>query len=520
MKLHITLIFIVFNLQLLAQSAHLNANNAKGGSKKNWHNSSYTQTKAYGTGTDRAYNDLLVGKVPKKKIVVAIIDSGVDTEHEDLSSQIWVNKDEIPDNGIDDDENGYTDDVHGWNFLVDQEGNDVIYDNLEATRVLRLSKQLQAKNEPYPSWLTQQELQRAADIYNEKGNEMSGMQQFAAVFEKVDSTVQAELGTTDYSYEDVAAIEGDSKDINMAKRVFKIFNSMGIDKSEIEELGTMTNKLSDYYLNFEYDPRASLTAEMKFYGNNHYGGSHAEHGTHVAGIVAATRGNEFEAEGVASSVAEIMVIRAIPDGDERDIDVANAIIYAVDNGANIINMSFGKGLSPNKELVNQAINYAAQKNVLVIHAAGNDSDNSDEVKNYPNTDGLSEAAINSYLTVGALAPKKAKKMIASFSNYGKNTVDIFAPGEDIYSTLPNNKYGFRSGTSMAAPVCSGVAALVWAYNPEYSASEIRTLLLQSATDLSRKKVKVPGSKEKKRFDEVSITGGVLNAYNALLQSAP
>ena len=233
-------------------------------------------------------------------------------------------------------------------------------------------------------------------------------------------------------------------------------------------------------------------------------------------MIASDRMNEIGSRGIASPVAEIMVIRAVPDGDERDVDVANAIRYAVDNGASIINMSFGKGVSPQKGLVHDVIDYAAKKNVLVVHAAGNDSEDNDVVANYPNPYTSPELKSPTYMTIGASSISKKKDLVASFSNYGDLEVDLFAPGHNVYSTLPNNEYKLLSGTSMAAPIASGVAALVWAYHPELTAVQLKDVLMKSVTALPKKKVKLPGSKDKIRFGELSQSGGVVNAYQAFL----
>jgi subtilisin family serine protease len=487
--------------------------------KKDWHNGYIKNDKVYGTGANKALSEILEGQSPKRKTVVAIIDSGVDTEHEDLQENLWVNADEVAENGKDDDGNGYIDDVHGWNFLVDGEGNDIGYDNLEATRVLRISKQAEMSGDASPEWLTKELLQDAAKIYNENNAEAAAMEQFSTAWKMIDSTAQAVLNKEDYTMEEMKAVDaGDNDDIKTAKKLFAIFRTLGISKKDLSEMGSLFDKMNAYYLNMDFNPRAGYTPDDFYYGNNHYKGEHAEHGTHVAGIVAANRTNDLGARGIAGGNAEIMVVRAVPDGDERDMDVAAAIRYAADNGAHIINMSFGKGLSPKKGLVYEALEYATAKGVLVIHAAGNDASNNDDIMNYPNHIGLSAAAKGRYLTIGALSPtKKKKKLLATFSNYGRASVDLFAPGEDIYSTLPDNDYGFLSGTSMAAPAAAGAAALIWAYHPSLSADALKQLLIDTGIDLGKKKVRTPGSKDKMRFNEITSTGKVVNAYGALLQ---
>lgn len=485
--------------------------------KKNWFNTSYSDSKIYGTGVDRVYNELINGEAAKKKIIVAVIDSGVDWEHEDLSENIWTNYDEIPENGIDDDNNGYVDDVHGWNFLVDDYGNDINGETMEATRILSLNSKLEALAEQKPTWLTEEIVAKSTIIYNKAQEEHASLANFNNAFNKVDSIMIAAIGEN-YTFDDAKSLNKDENpDYKRAKLFFSLMSMSGVTKNDLVELRKHFSDTENYHLNKELITRTSLTPEMWHYGNNHYEGKEAEHGTHVAGIIASNRMNNIGSFGIASPCAEIMIVRAVPNGDEHDVDVANAIKYATDNGANIINMSFGKGVSPHKDLVIKAIEYACSKNVLVIHAAGNDNANIDVEDNFPDIN-LAENPDNlSFLTIGALAPKADKKLLAPFTNYGKNSVDIFAPGVDIYATVPNDKYEFLSGTSMAAPVTAGVAALLWAYHPELSALQLKNTIIDHALKLPKKKVILPGTKkEKVRLGDISKDGSILNGFDAFL----
>ncbi len=243
------------------------------------------------------------------------------------------------------------------------------------------------------------------------------------------------------------------------------------------------------------------------------------HGTHVTGIIAAQRNNGLGIDGVADKV-RIMTLRVIPDGDEYDKDVALAIIYAVDQGAKVINMSFGKSFSPEKKWVDSAIKYAELKDVLLVHASGNEAENMDEKENYPSpllTQWHSKA--NNFITVGASSDGSIEKSIAAdFSNYGQEMVDVFAPGVKIYSTLPGgNKYGNLSGTSMASPVVAGLAALLRSYYPELSAPEIKKIIEMSVSKPdSLLNCYLPGDKNKKiSFNFLCKSGGIVNAYNAV-----
>jgi subtilisin family serine protease len=273
--------------------------------------------------------------------------------------------------------------------------------------------------------------------------------------------------------------------------------------------------------NLDYDPRSLVGDDYnnvgeRLYGNNSVAGPDAFHGTHVAGIIAAVRGNGIGVDGVASK-AKIMVVRVVPDGDERDKDVANGIRYAVDNGAKIINMSFGKGFSPNKAAVNDAVEYAAKKGVLLVHAAGNSNDDNDAIANYPNDSLGGGKFAETWIEVGA-SQQQSKHLATDFSNYGQNNVDLFAPGYQIYSTAPNGGYENANGTSMAAPVVSGVAALLWSCYPNLTAVQVKQILMNSVTKHTGKVI-LPGTTDKVKFTELSVSGGVVNAEKALKMAA-
>jgi subtilisin family serine protease len=252
----------------------------------------------------------------------------------------------------------------------------------------------------------------------------------------------------------------------------------------------------------------------KGYGNNDVEGPDPKHGTHVAGIIGANRKNDIGVKGIADNV-QIMSVRAVPNGDERDKDVANAIIYAADNGAKIINMSFGKAFSPGKEAVDKAVKYAESKGVLLIHAAGNDHDDLDVDANFPNRTFDKGGQAKNWLEIGASSWGADENFVGSFSNYGKKSVDLFAPGVQIYSTTPGNTYEDLQGTSMACPATSGVAAVLLSYFPDLSATQVKDILRQSTRKFDGLKVTRPGTKTEVPFDQLSMTGGMVNAYEAV-----
>ncbi|MFD2908516.1 S8 family peptidase [Flavobacterium ardleyense] len=460
-----------------------------------------------GMSVDKAYKELLKGK-KGIKVIVGIVDSGVDINHEDLKGVIWTNKKEIPGNGIDDDNNGFIDDVHGWNFLGESNN-----EQLEMTRIVK-------KGPGTPDY------DRAKAKLDEEIAAMQPKKQQVDFILNADKTLTNHFKKSNYSLEEVKAIKTEDTGLNQAKTLLTQILSTATKaefEKEIEGYKDYVYGQLNYNLNVEYDGRSIVgdnpndITDTK-YGNNNVIGSDpkdAKHGTHVAGIVAQVRGNKKGGDGVTNN-AEIMTIRAVPNGDEYDKDIALGIRYAVDNGAKVINGSFGKYFSQNKEWVIDAMKYAASKDVLIVIAAGNDSEDLDVTNKYPNDtyDGSPEFT-NNVLMVGALSPSYGTKMVAGFSNYGKNNVDVFAPGEKIYATTPLNTYEYLAGTSMASPNAAGVATLIRSYYPKLSAVQVKQIIMESGTPL-KNTVTVGEDKHKANFADVSKSGKIVNAYNALI----
>ncbi len=489
-----------------------------------WHLNDPMQDSVGGISLEKAYVDLLSGKQPKKEVVVAVIDSGIDIEHEDLEDNIWVNADEIAGNGKDDDGNGYVDDVHGWNFI----GN-VDIDTYEMTRIYaRLAPKYEGKTENEVTnkaeFKKYQAVKAAYDAEKKQLEEQaSQFLPFYTQFERATEVLEDTLGTN-FNEETVTSFEPVTEDQKKAKGIYGFAYGNGYSAKQLKEYNDYLIEKVEYQLNPQFDPRSKVgdnyaDLNERVYGNNDYEGADAVHGTHVAGIIAAVRKNNLGIDGIAP--AKIMVLRAVPNGDERDKDVANAIRYAADNGANIINMSFGKSYSPEKTAVDEAVRYANSKGVLLIHAAGNEGKNTDVEDNFPTREYLGgNQSAPLWLEVGASGWGAGPAFVADFSNYGRKNVDLFAPGVDIYSTVPGSEYESLSGTSMAAPVVSGVAALVMAYYPNLSADQVREILLKSSIKLKKMPVSRPGedpasSEAEVKFKELSITGGLVNAYRAL-----
>lgn len=505
---------------------------------KNWHLLSYAKDSVYGTGVEKAYSELLKGK-KSTPVVVAVIDSGIDTTHEDLKPVLWVNPGELPGNGIDDDKNGYVDDVHGWNFLGGKDGRSIKEDSDEATREYYRYKSLYTNpdsalskdSREYRYW---QRLQtKVSRPSGEHKVTYRNMQKLQENLKKCEAILTNYLKQSDFTLQKLDSINTVQEDVMVAKNYMtRLLKSTGEPdvtyasfKSEFDEYMADLKRKAEMSENAApVDKRAEIIGDNvndindKYYGNNDVMGQFGFHGTHVSGIIAAARNNGVGMDGIADNV-RIMAVKAVPDGDERDKDVALAIRYAVDNGARIINMSFGKGFSPHKDWVDDAVKYAEEKGVLLVHAAGNDGNNNDSIDNFPNPFFADHTVAGNYITVGASSNGKQGAKVAGFSNYGKKTVDVFAPGVQIYSTVPGgNKYGSASGTSMASPVVAGVAALVLSYYPELTAKQLKYVLEQSATPLPDgiTNVKKPGARDGDvAFADLSITGGLVNAYEAL-----
>ena len=499
-----------------------------------------------GISMKKAYGEFLKDK-KTKTVVVAVIDSGIDIEHADLAGNIWVNPEEIPDNGQDDDKNGYIDDIHGWNFIGGPDGKNVGPDTYEATRVYA-SLKYKYENANAATLNKEQKLEydtylRAKETVDkeiEKAN--AGLKQLETVEMKVMSSLDAltvALGDKPLTTENLEMIDTkDNQALTMAKNIAAQYLSASdvntidgmkeVIRGEIAEDKKASQNKLDYAYNINFDPRKTIVKDNyadpteKFYGNNDVEGPDPLHGTHVAGIIGAIRDNSIGMDGVAPNV-KLMSVRAVPDGDERDKDVANAIRYAVDNGATVINMSFGKGFGTHKNLVDEAVKYAAKKDVLLVHAAGNSGQNNDQIINYPNSNFEKKSGFlckkqkkaKNWVEVGALNYKGGEDAAAPFSNYGIKEVDLFAPGMKIYSTMPNNEYAPLQGTSMASPVVAGVAATLRSVFPALTAEQVKEALLKSVTPITQD-VKLPGSKtEKINFSKLSVTGGVVNLDKAL-----
>jgi len=519
---------VLLSVNVLAQTNDtISADSTKKELPDNWFNLDPSNDNIQGISTDKTYAELLKGK-KSSTIVVAVIDSGIDTEHEDLQGSIWINEDEIAGNGLDDDQNGYIDDINGWNFLGNSKGENISSDSYELTReYARLSDKFDGKKKIKKKDRIEYEYyEQVKKEFDRQKAEAEEQQTFfnniKKSFELVNSFFDAYFKGSPYSESDIRSIETEDQMILQAKQFMIMAYDNGINDEVLKQEKERIDKTINYAFNLDYNPRDLVGDDYsnlseKGYGNNDVKGPDASHGTHVAGIIAANRINDLGIKGIADNV-KIMVIRAVPDGDERDKDIANAIYYAVDNGARIVNMSFGKSYSPNKEIIDKAVKHAENQGVLLIHAAGNSSKNIDMKNNFPTKnfkDGKGYA--KNWIEVGASSAFLGKELVGTFSNYGQKNVDVFAPGVAITSTTPDQGYEAFDGTSMAAPATTGLAALLLSYFPTLTLEELTNIILTSGVRHESEEVMLPSTKEEKviRFGELSKTGTIINTYNAV-----
>ncbi|AHJ96556.1 S8 family peptidase [Hymenobacter swuensis] len=484
-----------------------------------------------GVSVTRAYQELLQGKA-STPVVVAVIDAGIDTTHADLRRVLWRNPREIVSNGQDDDQNGYADDVRGWNYLGGADGRNINQEALEETRLLARLQPLYkgktrtavptAKRAEYDLYLKVKKSYEAK--VKENVEQLQNYRQAYAENAQGAEGLRVALGVARLDTATLRTPPTQDPELRQVSRgIYQMlvqtgFASMDDVLMEMKKGLQETQDQQEYGLNLQFNPRPIVgdqpdNVKQRDYGNRDVTGPDALHGTHVAGIIGADRENREGILGIAPNV-QLMAVRAIPDGDERDKDVANAIRYAVDNGAQIINMSFGKYYSPQRPAVEEAIRYADQKGVLLIHSAGNENNDLDKTLQYPAPVFQSGQRIPNMITVGASARLNDESLAADFSNFGKTQVDVFAPGHQIYSTLPGGKYGNLSGTSMAAPVVTGIAATLKSYFPQLTAAQLKRIILASAQPVHTK-VRQPGSTKLIDFAELSSTGGIVNLYRAV-----
>lgn len=497
--------------------------------QKTWYHKDYATTKVYGVNTQNAYKFLESKGLKPRTVVVGVLDSGVEVDHPGLAKNMWKNPNEVPNNGKDDDGNGYVDDIFGWNFLGGKNA-DIDVDNMEVTRVVKKYQSVfegpdSAKNKENQAKMPEEfaMYMKSKEVFTKKSQEAKQNVQLYTMIKNVIPDMVKLLGNKTLTKENLATIKPSTQQEAMAMQVLaQVSNDpqvVGKSAAEVKTyMDAQMKEALDYFTpqaekgyNLDFDPRKEIVGDNyddyseKNYGNNHYEGPDAKHGTHVAGIIAGLPNGSEPQYGVASRVAKIMTVRAVPDGDERDKDVANAIRYAVDNGAKILNMSFGKPVSPGKNVVWDAFKYAESKGVLLVKAAGNENEDIAEHQYFPTnykstTD--EKPFVNNMIVVGSNT-NDANALKSSFSNYNKKMVDVFAPGSEIYSTVPDGKYEYLQGTSMASPVVAGASAVLLAYMPNLKPEQIIESLVNTTN-----------ASTNNGFENLSRSGGVIDVAKA------
>lgn len=514
---------LAFTISLKAQDSILLR------TEQTWFNKSIEETGIYGVNTEKAWKFLQEKNRKPSELIVGILDSGVQADHIDLADNMWVNPKEIVGNNIDDDKNGYTDDIHGWNFIGGKNGENMDGDTLEKVRIYKYvltplfetddAEQNEINKTKHPEKYNDYQI-----IKQEINEKLTEAKANLAQYTQMNMMISGSFPSLIEAFKNEPVTEESLSKFQPTEETMGgmfMFGLLPVDYWNGLTMEQIYNKIQkefqgavnyfesqiNYHYNVEFEPRGIVgdnydDKKEKHYGNNDVEGPDAEHGTHVAGVIAAVRGNNLGIDGIAGNHIKIMSVRTVPNGDERDKDVANAIYYATDNGAKIINMSFGKDYSPEKDIVWEAMKYAEKNGVLMVKAAGNDNVNIDKEIHYPsNFDEKGNKIVESLLTVGASTPD-ATQLKASFSNYGKVNVDVFAPGTEILSTVPHNKFEEHQGTSMASPITAGVAALVWSHYPDFSATEIKEIIKKSVN-------------KNPQLEDISVTGGVVDAFKAV-----
>lgn len=532
------MLFCIITFGTIAQSPYQNTDNKKIKAPINWPFLSLETDSFYGAEINKAY-EFLKGKKKKKQIVVAVIDTGFDTEHDDLTNVLWLNKDEVPNNGIDDDDNGYVDDIHGWNFLSNKTKNVEVHSTEVNREYLRLKEKYEGIDTANIKVQDRNEFEYFTNVVKPKSSiaqlfkSYSAMKQISAYADIFTIEMEEKFPGKKFTIEEYRKIAPPKDEVNEMRKIAYTYWGMAfsfgkkqkkyfwedIIKSRFKLIESTRSKYTSE-INKNSSNRDIINDDMnsiedRNYGSNKLFSTIADHGTHVAGIIGAQRGNAIGMNGIAD--VKLMLIRAVSSGDEYDKDIALAIRYAVENGADIINMSFGKDLSIHKKWVDSAMELAKQKGVLLVHASGNNSISVDAMPYYPVKCLSNGVELDNFINVGS---SRADGSPSLFSNYGQKDVDIFAPGESIYSSVTNNNYKKNSGTSLAAPVVSGIAALIWSYFPELSVQELRKVILQGVTSREGCLVNKPGRSKSQALEQVDFkqlctSGGIINAYNAV-----
>lgn len=561
-KMFLFLALSLFANMTYAQLLKNGSSNDKKQSDLDWFNCSFDKDGIYGAEVNKAY-DFLKDKKIKKRPVVAIIGTGLDIEHEDLKDAIWKNPKEKKINGKDNDKNGYIDDIHGWNFLGGKDGTVMEKTMEEGDREF-----IRLFDKGYGKYFYDGE--NFYQMINDKKTKVpapDNMNEYRYYVNRVlsESRIAGSYGGYQLSYlirdygkhfdrmmrakypnQELTQKEfGICYDPKAAKRdslsevAFMIY-IMGFTVSQTDSWDVVHNAIKSgdqiTMAKEEYekamqqygnDGRKEIVGDNYLdlndykYGNNVLLTSDAFAGTMLGGIIAANRENDWGMNGIMDK-AELMTLRVkANEGEPYLKDVVLAIRYAVDNHADIIMLPQQATLYPDnqKKWVDEALKYAESKGVLVVVPTREYSVDMAKMEFYPNRWMTGEKELTNLMIV-ASSDKNGNPSMSS--NYGAKEVDLFAPGTDVYSSYTGDTYQKASGAGLAAAATVGVAALIKAYYPELSGSQIRNLLIKSVTSRADAEVE-KGIRVKDRvtqdlflFGDLCLSKGILNAYNAVI----
>lgn len=462
----------------------------------------------------------LLANTPGRPVIIGVIDTGIDQTHSQLNKSIWTNLKEKPGNHLDDDKNGYVDDVHGWYWTALSNGTFMTTDLSEAIRVL----QGDSLGNTNPGVAEQ-----ARRIYQHESEKLALLKMAVSDTARLKQTLASLATYAGDGAVTLTTLQGlptGSDSVQTGVRLLTIESYRGRPTNWAQlsarligfapRLHAAYKEMAAYAFNRDYKP---LTNGVRFAGQS-VGPtlSRSEilaHGTYVAGVLTAPLSAGVDkAEGQYMSIMDLAA--APPTGDERDELLAKAIRYAVDNGASVINISVAKKLSAHRDLVDAALLHALKKDVLVINCAGNDSNDNDVTPYYPvGPVSLSGNVIgDNFIEVGNSSPEWNEKLPFYSSNYGHSSVDLFAPGVQIRTATPGQQYATISGTSLSAPLVARVAALIRSHFPNLTACSVKAILMKSV----RKPVFMvlkPGTAQLVAMSDLCSSGGILDAEAAV-----
>ncbi|MBG7630454.1 MAG: S8 family serine peptidase [Bacteroidetes bacterium] len=496
-----------------------------------WHLKDYESDGVPGISLDKLYDELIKNQ-KGKQIIVAIIDTEIDINHEDLKDFIWINNDEQPNNGVDDDNNGYVDDVNGWNFIGNKNGGNLICSNFSYTRKLKELIPIfkgKTKEEVGNDTLNFKIYQRALMDHQNMKRQLKEDYEYVEFlntgFPRSKKLLDSIFRGSTYTINQLDSLYTIFKkqDSIKAADIYFMIDFLNFDMhGYADNLAYESNLIEKYSNNISFDDRAIIgdnvnDIEDRDYGSPFITNSLKEftHGSIVSGVLAAHRTNNKGVRGITNTVKLMPLCIQAKFGAETDKDLALSIKYAVENGAQVINISANRTYELHNEWVQQALLYAEEQNVLVVKGAGNSETDIDKIITYPNKN-TKDHVLNNFIVVGATGMELNSNFKPVWANYGRKTVDFYAPGESILTTTPFDSYKVDSGSSLSTAITSGVAALLLSYYPDLKVSEIRQILMESATRYDLDIELDYDSNTTVPFSKLSNSGGVLNAFNAFV----